>query len=40
MADNHSDYVTNLSVKHILDCSHWDAYEKVNQLMAEFLEQS
>ena len=43
MADNHSDYVTNLSVKHIPDCSHWvqqDAYEKVNQLMAEFLEQS
>ena len=42
MADNHSDYVTNLSVKHIPNCSHWvqqDAYEKVNQLMAEFLEQ-
>ena len=25
MADNHSDYVTNLSVKHIPDCSHWVA---------------
>jgi pimeloyl-ACP methyl ester carboxylesterase len=43
MADDHSEFVTNLSVKHIPDCSHWvqqDAYEKVNQLMAEFLEQS
>ena len=42
MADRHSELVTKLSVEHIPNCSHWvqqDAYEKVNQLMTDFLGQ-
>ena len=42
MADNHSKLVENLKVEHIPNCSHWvqqDAYEKVNELMTDFLEQ-
>lgn len=41
MADAHEDLVTNLTVKHIPDCSHWvqqDLPDKVNELMKEFLE--
>ena len=42
MADKHTEYVSNLSVEHIPDCSHWvqqDAFEKVNELMVGFLNQ-
>lgn len=41
MADSHGDLVSNLTVKHIPDCSHWvqqDLPDKVNELMKEFLE--
>ena len=41
MADGHEKLVTNLTVKHVPDCSHWvqqDLPDKVNELMKEFLE--
>ena len=41
LADAHSSIVTNLTVKHIPNCSHWvqqDAPDLVNQYMREFLE--
>ena len=42
MADDHADVVTNLTVKHIPNCSHWaqnDDVEAVNQHMWEFLKE-
>jgi pimeloyl-ACP methyl ester carboxylesterase len=40
MADAHADFVTNLTVKHIPNCSHWvqqDQPDKVNEYIREFL---
>ena len=40
MADAHGEFVTDLTVKHIPNCSHWvqqDQPEKVNQYIREFL---
>ena len=40
MADAHQSFVTNLTIKHIPNCSHWvqqDQPDTVNQYMREFL---
>ena len=40
MADTHEEFVTDLTVKHIPNCSHWvqqDVPDKVNEYIKEFL---